>query len=51
VTAELLYQPVGFRWAHNLASYKAAEPQRFVTYYDQASRQSAIVIAEAKGSL
>jgi hypothetical protein len=51
VKAELLYQPVGFRWAHNLAPYKAAETQRFVTYYDQASRQSAIVIAEAKGSL
>ena len=51
VKAELLYQPVGFRWAHNLAPYKAAETQRFVTYYDQASRQSAIVIAAAKGSL
>jgi hypothetical protein len=51
VKAELLYQPVGFRWAHNLAPYKAAETQRFVTYYDQAARQSAIVIAAAKGSL
>jgi hypothetical protein len=51
VKAELLYQPVGFRWAHNLAPYKAAEPQRFVGYYDQSARQSAIVIADAKGSL
>ena len=51
VKAELLYQPIGFRWAHNLAPYKAAEPQRFVTYYEQASGKSAIVIAEAKGSL
>jgi hypothetical protein len=51
VKAELLYQPVGFRWAHNLEPYKAAEPQRFVAYYEQASRQSAIVIAEAKGTL
>ncbi|HMG87459.1 MAG TPA: hypothetical protein VK574_17125 [Terracidiphilus sp.] len=51
VKAELLYQPVGFRWAHNLAPYKAAEPQRFVTYYEQAAKQSAIVIAEASGSI
>lgn len=51
IMAELLYQPVGFRWAHNLASYQAAEPKRFVTYYDQAGRKSAIAIAEAKGAL
>jgi hypothetical protein len=51
VKAELLYQPVGFRWAHNLAPYKSAETQHFVTYYEQAAKESAIVIAEAKGSL
>nr|MBA3915908.1 hypothetical protein [Terriglobales bacterium] len=32
VQAELWYQPVGFRWAHNLASYNSPEPQRFVRY-------------------
>jgi hypothetical protein len=51
VKVELLYQPVGFRWAHNLAPYQAAEPQRFVKYFEQSARQSAIVIAEAKGAL
>lgn len=45
ISAELLYQPVGFRWAHNLASYRAAEPQRFVQYYEQAAAKSAIVLA------
>jgi hypothetical protein len=50
VKVELWYQPVGFRWAHNLAPYKAAEPQRFVGYYEQASRKSALVIAEASGT-
>jgi hypothetical protein len=49
IRAELCYQPVGFRWAHNLASYQAAEPQRFVSYYEQASHKSAIVLAEATG--
>ncbi|MCU1383329.1 MAG: hypothetical protein JWL71_2026 [Acidobacteria bacterium] len=35
VDAELLYQPIGYRWATNLKAYGgAAEPQRFTTYYD-----------------
>ncbi len=50
IRVELVYQPIGFRWAHNLEPYKAAEPQRFVAYYEQASRKSAIVIAEVTGT-
>ena len=35
VDAELLYQPIGFRWAQNLKAYSsAAEPARFTGYYD-----------------
>ncbi len=50
IHVELWYQPVGFRWAHNFESYKAAaEPQRFLSYYEEAARKSAIVIAEASG--
>jgi hypothetical protein len=45
---ELWYQPVGYRWAHNLAPYKAAEPQRFVSYYESASRKSALILAKAE---
>jgi len=48
VSAELVYQPVGFRWAHNLAAYKDDEPQRFVRYYDQAAAHSAVVLAHAE---
>jgi hypothetical protein len=51
VKAELLYQPIGFRWAHNLAPYKAAEPQRFVSYYEAASGKSAQILAQAEGKL
>ena len=47
IKAELLYQPVGFRWAHNLAPYKAAETQSFISYYEAASAKSAITLAEA----
>jgi hypothetical protein len=47
ISAELVYQPIGYRWAHNLASYKAKEPQQFVRYYEQAAAHSAIVLAHA----
>jgi hypothetical protein len=47
VRAELWYQPIGFRWAHNLEPYKAAEPQRFVQYYESEARRSAVVLASA----
>ena len=32
VQVELLYQSIGYRWAHNLDSYDAPEPKRFVSY-------------------
>lgn len=51
VKVELLYQPIGFRWAHNLAPYKAAEPQRFVKYYESASTKSAAILAQAEAHL
>jgi len=51
VSVELLYQPVGYRWAHNLATYQAAEPQRFVHYYEQAAAKSAVVLAHAETSV
>jgi hypothetical protein len=50
VEAELWYQPIGFRWAHNLAAYKAMEPQRFVGYYDGAAQNSAVVLAKAEAT-
>jgi hypothetical protein len=50
VEAELWFQPIGFRWAHNLAPYKASEPQRMVRYYESAARKSAIVLASAEAT-
>ena len=46
MTAELLYQTIGFRWAENLREYDAPEPARFLGYYDQVSNQP-VVIATA----
>jgi len=50
VVVELWYQPIGFRWAHNLASYSASEPQRFVRYYDSMSSATAVVLALAQAT-
>jgi hypothetical protein len=47
VAVELWYQPIGFRWAHNLSSYDATETHRFVSYYDASPAESAIMLAHA----
>lgn len=50
VEAELWYQPIGFRWAHNLLPYNASETQRFVQYYKSMGSGSAIVLARAEAT-
>jgi hypothetical protein len=47
VTAELLYQSIGYRWAENLRGYDAAETRRFVRYYESAAAGSAVPLARA----
>lgn len=47
VEVELWYQPIGYRWAHNLAEYESAETRRFVSYYQANPAESAIVVAHA----
>jgi hypothetical protein len=48
VEAELLYQPIGYRWAANLKRYgDAAEPLRFTRYYDSMARASTVRLAQA----
>jgi hypothetical protein len=47
VAVELLYQPIGFRWAQNLSGYDAPEPQRFVKYYDAMAGGSSVSLAHA----
>ena len=43
--AELWFQPIGYRWAENLAAYDAPETRRFVRYYREMAHASAMVIA------
>lgn len=46
VTAELWFQPIGYRWAENLGEYDSFETQRFIRYYRDMAAGSAIVIAQ-----
>jgi hypothetical protein len=47
VTAELLYQPIGFRWATNLKGYDAPEPRRFTAFYDAMAAGSSVLVTRA----
>jgi cytochrome c551/c552 len=47
IDVELLYQPIGFRWASNLKAYDAAEPSRFTGYFDSMAAASAATLARA----
>lgn len=48
IDAELWYEPIGFRWAHNLAPYQGYEPQRMVRYYDSLASGAAVMLAKAE---
>jgi hypothetical protein len=47
VDVELLYQPIGFRWAENLRTYDAPEPRRFASYFDALAAASSTELARA----
>jgi hypothetical protein len=51
VEVELRYQPIGYRWAQNLAPYDAHEPRRFVGYYNDLAPFSSIVVARTSRTL
>jgi hypothetical protein len=48
VEVELRYQPIGYRWAQNLASYKASEPEAFVRYFNALAPSSSVVVGRAQ---
>jgi len=45
---ELLYQPIGYRWAHNLAPFDAPEPRRFLAWYESMQSATAVALADAQ---
>ncbi|MEJ2582810.1 MAG: hypothetical protein P8127_14435 [Acidobacteriota bacterium] len=48
VEAEPWYQPIGYRWAHNLGDQRAEDIKRFISYYNEAAESSAVVLASTK---
>ncbi len=46
--AELWFQPIGYRWAENLAAYDAPETRRFVDYYREMAGSSALLLARGR---
>lgn len=51
VEAELLYQPIGFRWAENLRGVPGTEPSRFIRGYEALAGVSSQRLAQAKTEL
>ena len=47
VDAEIWFQPISYRWAVNLKSYKAKEPERFTRYYDSMASGSGLMVNRA----
>ena len=50
ISVRFLYQPIGYRWATNLADFDANEPQRFVRYYRQIAPLATVVLASTSAS-
>jgi hypothetical protein len=50
VEVELWYQPISYRWAHNLRSYDAFEPKRFFGYYETMSPSSGIMLVRTSAT-
>jgi hypothetical protein len=45
IDVELRYQPISYRWAHNLRPYDAVETKRFFGWYEAMSSGSSELIA------
>ncbi len=48
VSARLLYQTIGYRWAYNLEAFDSVETNRFVRIYKENADKSAVVLAETR---
>jgi hypothetical protein len=46
VSAKLLYQTIGYRWASNLRDYDSFETNRFVGYFEDNADIATVVLAE-----
>jgi hypothetical protein len=51
IEVRLLFQPISYRWARNLAGYDAAETSRFLRYFDAMAAGSVSTIGVARATL
>jgi hypothetical protein len=51
IEAELRYQPISYRWAHNLEQQEAYEIDRFLSYYQALSDLSGVILAQDKARM
>jgi hypothetical protein len=48
VTAELWYQPIGYRWAMNLAEFDTEESAQFLGFFNEVASSSGALLASAE---
>ena len=47
IDVELRYQPIGYRWAHNLGALRGPGAGRFVKLFDPPVSAASVVVATA----
>ena len=47
VDVSLRYQPIGYRWAHNLNAYNTVETSRFVQFFTSMPQAASVAVATA----
>jgi hypothetical protein len=50
VRAEFWYQPISYRWAHNVSDHPSAEAERFLSYFEAFSTSSGVLLARAEAT-
>lgn len=50
IDAELWYEPIAYRWAHNLSPYHAEEPERALNYYESLASGAAVMLARTEAT-
>jgi hypothetical protein len=50
VRAELWYQPISYRWARNVDDLPSAEAEHFLSFFEEFSTSSAVVLARAEAT-
>ena len=50
IDVELRYQPIAYRWAHNLEGYRSTETETFLSFFRAMEPSTSAVVATASRS-